>query len=90
MTDQERDDLLLVLRDGLAELKDRFGGLEQQVAEGFSDLRGRIDAVDAKVDAVDAVAVDLRGLIGAVDDRVSDLRHDIEDQFGLSPREATG
>ena len=76
MTDPERDDLLLVLRDGLAEPKDRFGGLEQQVAEGFSDLRGRIDAVDAKVDAVD--------------NRLSDLRHDIEEQFGLSPREATG
>ena len=69
MTDQERDDLLRELKDQGQRLERRFEGLEQQAAEGFSDLRERIDTVD---------------------NRVSDLRRDLEEHGMVPPAEATG
>ncbi len=80
MTDRERDDLLLELRDGFGRLESRMDAIEHRMGA----MEHRMDAVERRVGASEHRLLDA---INVVDNRVSDLRRDLSDH-GMLPAAA--
>ena len=91
MTDQERDAILLSLRDDLRDVKQRLGGVETAVTETLprqiEDLDAKVDAVDARVRNLEAKVSDLEAKGDAVRGELEILGRETREGWAVLQRE---
>ncbi len=94
MTETERHELQTIIQDAITTAL-------EPIAARLDTMEARLDAMDSRIEAVERrmTAFEKRmdhkfSLLGRkiddVDDRVSDLRRDIEQHFGMPPAEHAG
>ena len=73
MTDQERDALLLELRDAVRRIETDHGARLERLETGLSEIRQDVTR--------------LQGTVDTVSNGLQDLRRDLEEHYGLPPQD---